>query len=457
MCTTMADRLTRSGADRDDPISGRWHSGTRRQEFSYLRAIVVGFGFFSVSVIWAVFNQFVPLILQAGHPGFERALPPLGQQAPLTGFALPASVALFIMTWDNIVNVFLQPWVGARSDRTWTRFGRRKPWVLLGVPIALIGFVAIPFAPTVLAIAVAILVTNLGMALLRSPAGAWLGDLFAPRNRSKANGTINIMGGIGGILAMFLGGPLFDIYGIVAPFVIGSILVIVAAAIIAVGVHETRDLHDQPEAETASPAGLRQVVGQIDRNAILVLLTILFYSIAYYALEAGLSSFAVFSLGISPGRSAIYGGIGAAVFLLFALPAGLLGGRYGRHRIAQLGLAGLVVLFLLSYVVIRDDRTLVAMLVIFGILWALVNVNGLPLVYDFGDERHIGAYTGFYYFCTQLAAVLGPTAGGIVVDWSGTEYRHLFLFSTLFLILAWLALGRVAANRPTGDHSARPG
>lgn len=445
MGPTMADRPTPSGADRNGLAPGHRFSGAQRGDFSYLRAVIVGFGYFIVSVIWAIFNQFVPLILQAGHPEFELALPAAGWEWPFVGFGLPASVALFVMTWDNIINVFLQPWVGARSDRTWTRFGRRKPWVLVGVPIALAGFVAIPFARSVATIVFFILATNLGMALFRSPAGAWLGDLFTPEERSKANGAINIMGGIGGILALFLGGPLFEVYGIVAPFVIGGILVVAATAIIAFGVREPRQLRNQATTEAASPAGLRHVVGKLNQDAVLVLLTILFYSIAYYALEAGLSSFAVFSLGISPGRSAIYGGIGAGAFLLFALPAGLLGERYGRRRVARLGLTGLILLFLLSYVVIRDEITLVVMLVIFGVLWALVNVNGLPLVYDYGDERSIGAYTGFYYFCTQLAAVLGPTAGGVLVDWLGSQYRHLFLFSTLFLVLASLALGRVTA------------
>lgn len=407
----------------------------------YLRAIIAGFGFFSVSVIWAIFNQFVPLILQAGRPGFERELLVGGQRA-VTGFGLPASVALFIMTWDNIINVFLQPWIGARSDHTWTRFGRRKPWVLAGVPLVLAGFVAIPLARTVWAIILFIVITNVGMAFFRSPTAAWLGDLFTPAARSKANGTINIMGGLGGILALFVGGAVFGRYGMVAPFVTGAVLVLGAAAIISVGVQEPPRLDVQPVVANTRTI-LQEALKRLDRSAILVLLTILLYSIAYYAIEAGLSSFAVFSLGISPGATAIIGGVGMGVFLLFALPAGLLGTRYGRRQIVHWGLAALAGLFLLSYLVIQDAVGLVTMVLLFGILWALVSVNGLPLVYDHGDERYIGTFTGFYYFCSQLAAVIGPTAGGLLVDRLNDQYRPLFLFSSFFLILAWLAAGRL--------------
>ena len=60
----------------------------------------------------------------------------------------------------------------------------------------------------------------------------------------------------------------------------------------------------------------------------------------------------------------------------------------------------------------------------------MVNVNSLPLVYDHGDEKRIGAFTGLYYLSSQLAAVLGPTLGGILVDVMGSQYRWLWLPSS---------------------------
>jgi maltose/moltooligosaccharide transporter len=70
-------------------------------------------------------------------------------------------------------------------------------------------------------------------------------------------------------------------------------------------------------------------------------------------------------------------------------------------------------------------------------------VNSLPLVYDYGDERKIGAYTGLYYFSSQMAAILGPTLGGILVDVAGNQYRWLFLFGAVFMALAWVTMTRV--------------
>lgn len=405
--------------------------------FNYPKTLIVGFGFLGISIVWPIFNQFIPIFLQAGNPAFAGG-------TDVAGFGLAPSLALFIMTWDNLINVFVQPWVGARSDRTWNRFGRRKGWLLLGVPIAMVGFVLIPLAQTAVAIATYILITNIGMALFRSPTVAWLGDLFQPDDRSKANGIINLMGGIGGLLAFFGGGYLFNTYGRVAPFVGGAVVLLAAAVVAVLAVREPRQLALEPPAEDAGVlANLRDVWQSSNKSGLFVLLGILFWFMAFNALEAGLSSFAVFSLGLSPGTASIYAGSITIAFILTAVPAGLLGSKIGRRQTIQIGLVGLTILFALGYLIIQNTATFVAILVLSGIFWAFVNVNSLPLVYDYGDESRIGAYTGLYYFSSQLAAVLGPTLGGGLVDLLNDEYRWLWLFGGLFMALAWLVMRQV--------------
>ena len=420
------------------------------RRFTYRKTLIVGFGFLGISIIWPIFNQFIPLFLQAGNPQFEAQLLAEGRAIPdVVGFGLAPSLALFIMTWDNLINIFIQPWVGARSDRTWTRFGRRKPWILVGLPIAVIGFVLLPFAPTALALAVFILITNFGMALFRSPTVAWLGDLFLPDDRSKANGVINLMGGIGSLLAFLGGGYLFNNFGRAAPFIAGAILMIVALAVAVWRVHEPRQLVADPTAEPPRSVreNLRLLAGRADRSGLYVLLGILFWFIGFNALEAALSSFAVFSLGIAPGSAAIYSASISLSFILFALPAGMLGTKFGRRGVILAGLTGLAIVLGAAFFVIQGVATFIIVLVLGGLFWALVNVNSLPLVYDFGDEGQIGAFTGLYYFSSQLAAVIGPTLGGIVVDVMGDQYRWMFPFSAVFMVLALLVILRIRTTK----------
>jgi len=424
------------------------------QRFPWGRTFLLGFGFLGISIIWPIFNQYIPIFLQAGNPEFEARLLAEGREIPdIIGFGLAPSLAMFIMTWDNILNMFIAPWAGAKSDRTWNRLGRRKGWILLGAPIALLAFVFIPVAQSLLAIMTFILITNFGMALFRSPTVAWLGDLFDTNNRSKANGVINLMGGVGGLLAYFGGGMLFNALGRNAPFFAGAVATIVALVTVLIFVREPRQIAvEERESDRGGVLdNVKALFANPNKSGLFVLLSILFWFMAFNALETGLSSFAVFTLGMKAGTASIYTGTMTISFILFAVPAGFFGTRYGRAPIIRIGLIGMVLLTLLGYFIIQGAVTLIIVLVLAGAAWALVNVNSLPLVYDHGDERRIGAYTGLYYFSSQLAAILGPTLGGILVDALGNQYRWLWLFGTVFMALALWTMTGVRRGEATAN------
>jgi Na+/melibiose symporter-like transporter len=73
------------------------------------------------------------------------------------------------------MNMFFQPWVGARSDRTRSRFGRRKPWLMAGAPIAALFFILVPIVrENFILIALAILGTNVAwLCSDRPPSPTW--------------------------------------------------------------------------------------------------------------------------------------------------------------------------------------------------------------------------------------------------------------------------------------------
>ncbi len=416
-----------------------------KTKFPWGRTFLVGFGFFGISILWPVFNQWVPLILQAGNPEFTTSV------ANFVGFGLGPALAMFIMTWDNIINIFVQPWVGNRSDHTWNRFGRRKPWILLGLPIALVGFISIPLAKSVIAVAVFILVTNMGMALFRSPVVSWLGDLFLPEQRSKANGVINLMGGAAGVLSYVLGGLIFNAFGRSGPFIAGAIAMIVALAAVLFWVKEPKERlgnHNEPagamdESIKGLIPNLKAVFTNKDKSALFILLAIFCWFTGFNAIETGLSSFAVFDLGIKPGTASIVASVANLSFLAFCIPSGILAGKLGRRKTIIYGVLALTAIFLVSFFLVKGLISFIIILVLVGFFWSWVNVNSLPLVYDHGDEKRIGAYTGLYYFFSQTAAVLGPTLGGVLVENANYNYKILFIFGTIFMFLAFLSMLKV--------------
>jgi maltose/moltooligosaccharide transporter len=406
-----------------------------KQQFPYARTFLLGFGFLGISLIWPIFNNYVPIFLR------DR-------------FGLSATLIGFIMTWDNYLNMFVQPVVGERSDRTHTRLGRRKPWMLVGAPLAAVFFILVPAMGSVVGIMFAILLTNLSMALFRAPTIALLGDLFPSHQRSTANGIINLMGGIGSILAFVVGGLLYKL-GRITPFAFGS-LVMLAAIILVILLVKEPPLPAPAKQEPASTnssgesgflSNLGQVLRASDRSGLFILLAILCWFLGYNALETWVSSFGKFSLGIDEGRMSLLTSGLALMFVIFALPSGLIATRFGRRRVILIGIAGLTLLLVYG-LLIRNQLMLIAFLVPAGFFWALINVNSLPMVYDVGGDARIGAFTGLYYFASNIAAVAGPQSVGVLIDLTGGNYRVMFIFGAIFMALAALFMLRVREKVP---------
>jgi len=398
------------------------------QRFPYGKTFLLGFGFFGISLIWPIFNNFVPVFLK-------------------DDFGLSASLIGFIMTWDNYLNMFIQPIVGERSDRTHNRIGRRKPWILVGAPLAAIFFVAVPMMRSPLGIMFAILLTNISMAIFRAPTISLLGDLFPPHQRSTANGVINLMGGLGAIAAFLVGGALYKL-GRISPFAFGSLVMLGALSLVLLLVREPQSLQEAERVENQGGfvAHLAEVLQASDRSGLLILLAILCWFMGYNAVETWLSSYGKFSLGINEGRMAMLTSGLALMFVLSAVPSGLLATRFGRKRIILIGIAGLTLMMLYGLVV-RNQLMLIALLVPAGFFWALINVNSLPMVYDVGGNGRIGAFTGLYYLASNMAAVGGPQIVGFLIDLSGGNYRVMFVFSALFMLLAGLLMAQVKEKR----------
>ena len=405
------------------------------KNFPYAKTFLLGFGFFGISMIWPIFNTYIPIFLK-------------------DDFLLSATMIGFIMTWDNYLNIFIQPVVGERSDRTWTRIGRRKPWMLVGAPLAAIFFIAVPVMRSVAGIMFAIFLTNISMALFRSPTVSLLGDLFPPNQRSTANGIINLMGGLAAIAAYFVGGLLYSL-GRITPFVFGSLLLLIAIAMVLIFIKEPRIPQEieKEEAGRGFIANLREVMNSSDRSGLLILLAILCWFTGYNSLETWISSFGKYSLQIGEGTMSILVSGMAVMFVIFAVPSGLIATRFGRRHTILVGIAGLIVLFTYGFFV-RNQIMLIALLVLAGIFWALINVNSLPMVYDVGGNARIGAFTGLYYLASNIAAVAGPQVVGLLIDLTKGNYRIMFIFATIFMVLAGVFMLRVRDPQKTGDTQA---
>lgn len=112
-----------------------------------------------------------------------------------------------IIAADNILGLFLLPLFGRLSDKTSTPFGSRKPYIVAGTVISLVGFMGVCVFATMgkdyfLPFILCLLVTLAAMAAYRSPALALVPDVNPDRFRSVANAVSNVVSVIMTVVAM---------------------------------------------------------------------------------------------------------------------------------------------------------------------------------------------------------------------------------------------------------------
>ena len=83
------------------------------------------------------------------------------------------------MGLDNLLALFMIPFVSKMSDRTNTRFGKRMPFIFVGLPVAAIAFALLPLAAKgrLVVLILLLLLIMVAMNFYRSPAVALMPDI----------------------------------------------------------------------------------------------------------------------------------------------------------------------------------------------------------------------------------------------------------------------------------------
>jgi maltose/moltooligosaccharide transporter len=421
-------------------------------KFNYGKIFLLGFGFFGVSVIWGVYNAFVPIFLANKF------------------HLIPAFIGFF-MTLDNIAALFIQPPVGAWSDRLRTPIGRRLPFILVGAPITALAFGFIPLA-SVLPLFVACTSTLLlSAALWRTPVVALMPDITPSEKRSQANGIINFMGGIGTIIALQTGGMLYKLSP-AFPFWLGSVLVVVAALIVFLFIKEPKDYLESDQPQPSMIESLQEVLNDEEKSGARILFAIFFWFIGYSAVETFFTLYAQEHLGIDAGDGATLLSVFPLFFVLFAIPSGVIAARMGRRVAILFGLFLVSVILALFYVLpastlltpisplplvgipLADGGprmlTIAGLLLSFGgIGWAFVNINSLPMVVELTTAVRLGTFTGLYYLFSTLSAIVGPNVNGWAIQLTGNNYNVIMLIAPFFLLTAFVLMLGVRRGEAT--------
>ncbi len=405
----------------------------KEEKLDYKLTFFIGLAFFTTAITWSLYNTQVNQKL----------------------YAYLGSLALvgIFMAVDNIVGVIIQPIMGGVSDNTRTKLGRRIPYILIGIPSAALFFALLSFEDSLGSLLVWMFLFVICMAFYRSQAVALMPDFVKPVHRSKANAIINLMGGIGAVVAFTLSG-LSDIIGLQAVFIIVSIIMIFALGILLLKVKEQESFsyklileREEKEGKKIKEAkekvgliaSMKDILAEKDKSTLFMLLAILFWFIGYQGAEALLSIYGVSVLGLTSGMAGFMFNFVALPFIIFAIPGGILATKIGRRLTIKIGLVMMIVSLFIAFLAQANTTIVYIMLVFMGIGWAFVNVNSIVIIWEMAPSaKKIGTYTGVYYFFSFLAAIVGPGLVGGLTELIGEPY--LLLNCVWFFILALIMM-----------------
>ena len=322
-----------------------------------------------------------------------------------------------ILAAGGLVAIVAGPISGALSDRTRSRFGRRRPWALGGVWLMALSLFAIAFATSVWAIAIAWIGLSVGVAVASAAFTALIADQLSEQ-RGTASAAVSsaqalgIIVGVGAVVLLGLG--VTDAYLVLAAF-IGI-----------VGTAATLLLPDpNPEVfAVAVPKAQRERVRRFevlrDRNFAWMLSARLVVNIGNALGTALLLFFILYGLHEDPSSAEDKLLLLILVYTVFVVAASIVSGRIsdrsGKRKgmvvgsaIVQ-GLAAVLILAMPTF-----EVTMVAAALI-GVGYGAFSSVGLALATDLlPNEADHARDLGIVNVATTLGQLLGPLIGAGLV------------------------------------------
>lgn len=167
--------------------------------------------------------------------------------------AAPRSLAL-VTGVGSLLAMVSNPVFGRWSDRTTSRLGMRRPWMLLGLAGGVLGIAVVAAADSVLGVLVGWCVAQVFLNALLAAQVAVLADQVPPEQRGLVSGALGICLPVASVAGTYLVQALdaTDATMFLAPCAVGGVLVLVFAV----------RLHDRRLDRSARPPwSLRQLVG----------------------------------------------------------------------------------------------------------------------------------------------------------------------------------------------------
>jgi MFS family permease len=397
---------------------------------SRLAYVTMNVYWFGLAFLW---NALHPIIL----PAVLLTMVPPGLKNTYLGALTFAGLA---------VATLIQPLSGSLSDRTRSRFGKRRPWIVGGTAAALLCLLLMGKAGAFPALLVAYVLLQFASNSAHGPAQGLIPDLVPPERRGLASGIKNLfdMGGL--VVASLVAGQLMTSGNVSLAFAV--IMAVLAAATLITVVFTKESRTSEAQAAEWSFADIVRVepkrypsYTRLIAGRFLVLLGI-------YSVQAFAQYYIADRLGLS-NAAQVTGNLLAVIGLaltILVFPAGLLSDRFGRVRLNVFaGALASLGLFLLVFA--QSIISLYAFGAIIGMATGIFLSVNWALATDLIPKEEAGKYLGLSNIATAGAGAVSRLAGPLIDGLNALKPGAFLGYPALFVLAALSALAGALVMR----------
>ena len=380
------------------------------------------------------------------------------------------------------MGMIVQPLVGKYSDRTWTRFGRRIPYLFLGSLIAIAVMCLLPnagsfnftFMGAMIFGLIALMLLDTSINMTMQPFKMLVGDMVTEEQKGQAYSIQSFLVNAGGVVG-FIFPFLLAWLGIanIAPegqvpdtvkysFYIGAAILILCVLFTSLKVKEMppkeyAEFHgiDLAKQEDGGKGpGMLQLLKKAPSTFWTVGLVQFFCWAAFlYMWTYTNGAIADTVWGTSDVKSAGYQEAGNWVGILFGVQSvgsvlwALVIPKFKNIKVAYvvsllIGAAGFASVFF-----IHDQYLLFVSFLLIGVAWAAMLAVPFTLLTNSLSGDHIGTYLGLFNGTICLPQIVAAACGGLMLKLVGGAQVNMFIVAAVFLVLGAVAVRFVKESR----------
>lgn len=384
-----------------------------------------------------------------------------------------------------LMGLIVQPIIGHYSDNTWSKFGRRKPYFLLGAMLASIGLILMPQAGAFTAILPALwmgagflMIMDASFNIAMEPMRAFVADMLPSDQRTLGYSLQTVLIGLGAVIGSWLPYVLsnwFDVPNeaavgevplhLILSFCIGAIAIIIT---ILITIFTTREYSPQEleafdklegKVHVEEKANFSQIfkdfanMPKTMKQLGFVQFFTWFALFGMWVFTTPAIAHHVYGLPLNDSHSETYQKAGdwvgiifgvynaVSAFYAFFLPA--IAKKLGRKRTHTVSLiAG--GLGLISIYFIHDPNYLIVSMAGVGIAWASILSMPYAILAGSIPAKKMGVYMGIFNFFICMPQIINAIVGGPIVKYFyGGNPIYALVTSGVALLIAALFVMKV--------------